>query len=1812
MQTPFPPPAAPQRRENDNFELDHFKRDIDLVRYATERHGYSVTAEGKNGQWHNLEKGGEKLLVSSGKGQEYPLYKNLYDERDAGTIIEFAQARGEGRNGPGLNLGEVRKELRTYLGEVGPEVAARPLALQFPERQPAQALPVTGSEEERREALIRQVLGAERGLTDRSYLHGRHLTNETIDNPAFQNRIFTAQDNKHHNTAFPYYNESGIAQVSSKNQEPGAAKWDRFIEGVPKEGVWVSNPTEGRGSKVDRVVISESPIDSLSYHQLNHRAGSPNTMYVATGGTPTERQAELIQKIIDRQQPREIALANDRDPSGVRYNINYLNDLGPARKMGQVGGLEAPEGASRPVEWHATTEGKYHNKIKVEFSTEKAHEGRTALAELGQRVEAINGGQNRTGEPANLKLEVLRTSSQESVARVVAPLGDTVHLLELAQYLHQQREARLLAAERQPEAFLRLEAPITKDYNQDLALTVAGKSSVEIQAFAEAQQRQYLEERLLKQQQENEARRLQDEQRRQEVEAAARERVANSPEAQRRREAEERAIGGLLAGAVAAEVRASAHENPPGPGREPEPLGTSLGARLLIREPDRAGNQEEHLPPYAAQLAKVLSEVATVTDTWRGHVTPQGLRESELEIATTRDQPGAAVLSRTLDVLATTPGVEVREYQDPASRAQFFAQQPAAEPLTLPERGEPLTQRNVVVSVYADYQPEEVRRTLNEAGAQAAPVRYHENEFPNDISFRNTHSIPLSYRLDQPELPAIQRVLTELKADGAGYVIEPPDGAARREQAAGQISNELRAYAETGRAVQLTRPDNTPESQADLRAVSQELGRMGMRVEPVEVGSTDTRLTAGYRVDQPELPRIHDKLQALGTEPGLTVTQEPAVLQERTQLLTQLAGPPQRWSERQTEAIGDAVQLQMNLLPYSKGAEPPVVGGPDWNQLTLVVERGEAAETLRQALAGAGAKTELGVANTARAIHYVDGTSTPPADYQVIHVGYPQLREGGRPAEIQQVLAETQDRGQTLLLDPHGGRHSLESLTKINEQVARGERIFDLTVQPSPAAEYRAHPNGGGLVQTTARVEESVYVGPHARVAGTAELTGHVRVEDYALVAGAARLSENVRVSQHAVVAEGAVLKGEVHVTESARVAHYATGQENAEIGGQARVGGRSLVGGRAYVGEQAEISGRAQVVDEGRVIGFGRASDDAKVQGQTQVGEPNPPRPQFERLILGEALGGAGNEQGILVRDRLTADQRTALSPSDMVPAETRQALQGQVGRAAISEDAKSWATGFYASTSHVLPPDYAGNAEKYVVLRLPTEEAAAQLKTQLLASGGGTDIHVGAIVPVNRPGQGLRPDGAENDHELRVAYHLGGRNLPAVHEAIVAAQATPGLVRSFERPLDALDRAEEVGRRPPLELEAGRARGAEAARPDVTGPLTYEQPGAATRGWLAGEGASTPPRPENGAAEKLLVLQIAEPVRADGQHPAAERVRQDVQQGSFATVGPVLPVEISGPERLAVSEVRVAYHLGQQDLPGLAQQLDKLGVQPNIFVREPTEDRDQRQQQLLHLASRELTPVSREQLEREGLTQATGLIRIAPVDGQAKPEAYAQDIRLSLEQRGATVQEQPRLNTPDSARVLEYNYALNQPGLNVLSRTLDEFSQQPGVKVQENERTQAARELHTALNPPSEAATRIPDRETGEAARPTPAAYNARGEEKLAVVQIDEVAQPAGAQVKGKAESVKENLEGAGAKVGNISSAVDERGIRHSEMLVSYRTDEPNVVAINKQLNAVPGTGGTLIEHPADTSQRLTSAANMERAVGTPAREAAPEVSR
>ncbi|ALJ01663.1 hypothetical protein DC20_21635 (plasmid) [Rufibacter tibetensis] len=452
--------------ENDPQELERFKQDIDLVAYAQSQ-GYQLKSQGKRGDWHHLVHDGEHLIISRKNHKQ--VYLNPGDDRDRGTIIDFVKTREN------MNLGEVRLHLREYLNG-NPSPPQLPVGDTGPISSGAGSSQGKGKEgpddeEIRRTRLISEVLGVRRELSDRSYLHSRGITDATIDNPAFQGRVFTSQQNGHRNTAFPLYNEKGLASVEQKNKD-----FKSLLE-LPKDGIWVSHPTQGKGTPIERLVVTESAIDAMSYHQLKH--DGKNTMYIATAGTVTERQTELIQRIIDKQVPREIVLADDRDAAGRRYNINYLNDLQMARSFRPLADQEAYGEAARPISWHATL-GRYHTNLRVDFHHASAQEGEKIVQPLLRQAAHLNSSQ----EEPSIEVTIQRSTEKDTVVKLSAARADTAQLEILSQELYRQREKLRPETERQPANFIRVDYPLSKDFNRDLELTLQGLTPEQIRQQA--------------------------------------------------------------------------------------------------------------------------------------------------------------------------------------------------------------------------------------------------------------------------------------------------------------------------------------------------------------------------------------------------------------------------------------------------------------------------------------------------------------------------------------------------------------------------------------------------------------------------------------------------------------------------------------------------------------------------------------------------------------------------------------------------------------------------------------------------------------------------------------------------------------------------------------------------------------------------------------------------------------------------------------------------------------------------------------------------------------------------------------------------------------------------------------------------------------------------------------------------------------------------------------------------------------------------------------------------------------------------------
>lgn len=134
---------------------------------------------------------------------------------------------------------------------------------------------------------------------------------------------------------------------------------------------------------------------------------------------------------------------------------------------------------------------------------------------------------------------------------------------------------------------------------------------------------------------------------------------------------------------------------------------------------------------------------------------------------------------------------------------------------------------------------------------------------------------------------------------------------------------------------------------------------------------------------------------------------------------------------------------------------------------------------------------------------------------------------------------------------------------------------------------YHRHSNGGGLVSNDATVDDTVYVGPNAKILGNATVTGNVIVDDYAVVERYANISGNAIIDGNAIVSENATIKDNVYITDNAMV------MGNSVISGNAKVIESALIFGDYKVSNNAVIKGMAYCLANGSASGQGMADGD-------------------------------------------------------------------------------------------------------------------------------------------------------------------------------------------------------------------------------------------------------------------------------------------------------------------------------------------------------------------------------------------------------------------------------------------------------------------------------------------------------------------------------------------------------------------------------------------------------------------------------------------
>lgn len=280
----------------DRDELERFKREINLTEFAAAK-GYRIDRrESSRGSVvMRLATNDDKIIIA--RRGEHWTYFSVRDPADNGTVVDFVQHRTRS------NLGEIRKELRAWTGAERPAVPIEDY------------VPTLSSPERDREA-VRKLFDEARADTNSSYLNSRGIRPETLSSHRFRD---TFRIDSRGNVLFPHFDREGLSGFESKNYQ-----WTAFSAGGTK-ALWSSRT----GSEDNRLVLTESAIDAISYYQLR-----PNdrTRYASTAGSWNDHQPDLIQSTI-AGMPSEsvVVLAFDADDGGDRLATAVEKIAGKAR-----------------------------------------------------------------------------------------------------------------------------------------------------------------------------------------------------------------------------------------------------------------------------------------------------------------------------------------------------------------------------------------------------------------------------------------------------------------------------------------------------------------------------------------------------------------------------------------------------------------------------------------------------------------------------------------------------------------------------------------------------------------------------------------------------------------------------------------------------------------------------------------------------------------------------------------------------------------------------------------------------------------------------------------------------------------------------------------------------------------------------------------------------------------------------------------------------------------------------------------------------------------------------------------------------------------------------------------------------------------------------------------------------------------------------------------------------------------------------------------------------------------------------------------
>lgn len=296
--------------------FSEFRAEISIIEIAT-ANGYSID-KSAGLKWPVLENEilGDKIIIVNAKNPANQGYWNVHDEKDKGTLITFIKNR-LGSLFPYNNLQSDIRNVNAILYNY--------LNLPAPERNGLKRM--AGRIAENQITKLFKLPETLRPLDNLQYLNKRGLNDDTIAafRPTIKNLKSGSDEHSFDNIAFPYFDKEGnIIGLEIRNKQ-----FKKMQSGSNRSvGVWYSSIPE---SGIENVILTESPIDALSYFQMKgEKYPVENTLYVAFGGTIGDGQLVTIQDILSESSNKNITFVSavDNDEMGKSYYEKFKYTLG--------------------------------------------------------------------------------------------------------------------------------------------------------------------------------------------------------------------------------------------------------------------------------------------------------------------------------------------------------------------------------------------------------------------------------------------------------------------------------------------------------------------------------------------------------------------------------------------------------------------------------------------------------------------------------------------------------------------------------------------------------------------------------------------------------------------------------------------------------------------------------------------------------------------------------------------------------------------------------------------------------------------------------------------------------------------------------------------------------------------------------------------------------------------------------------------------------------------------------------------------------------------------------------------------------------------------------------------------------------------------------------------------------------------------------------------------------------------------------------------------------------------------------------------